>query len=59
MNDTNNHELVGYADTMATLLAANNGLPFDADTPAGDGEAAHEEGAFISDDADEAVVSAD
>lgn len=52
MNE-NNIELVGDADTVATLMAANNGLPFDP--TAGDGEAAQEETAFVSDDADEAV----
>ena len=56
MNE-NNHELVGDADTVATLLAANNGLPFDTDSNPGDGEAAHEEGAFISEDTSDIVAN--
>lgn len=46
MNDTNTIELVGDADTVATLVAANNGLPTD-----GEGEASPEEATvFIAED---------
>lgn len=55
MNE-NNHELVGDADTVATLMATNNGLPsevpFDGPYTDSNGEAAHEEAeVFVSEDA--------
>lgn len=48
MNE-NNIELVGDADTVATLVAANNAL--------GGGEDTQPEGTYISDDANEAIVT--
>lgn len=65
MNE-NNHELVGDADTVATLVAANNGLPtndlpFDVNSDTdtyGDGENTPEEvEVFVTEDAAAVAVN--
>lgn len=55
MNE-NNHELVGDADTVATLLAANNGLPHTAAGAGGDGETTQQEATvFVGEDTTDIV----
>lgn len=53
MNENDVIEMVGDADVVATLKAANNGLPVE-----GEGEATHEEaeGFFIPEDDTATVV---